>query len=67
MMRIEGSGVSATRFSFTATVYSTNSHSIARLARQQADAIQDPEVLRRLTVKISVVKTMIDIIILTIK
>ena len=30
---------------------------IARIAKQQADAIQDPEVLRRLTVKISVVKT----------
>ena len=30
---------------------------IVRLAKQQADAIQDPEVLRRLTVKISVVKT----------
>jgi predicted transposase YdaD len=30
---------------------------IARLAKQQADAIQDPEVLRRLTVKISIVKT----------
>jgi len=30
---------------------------IARLAKQQADAIGDPEVLRHLTVKISVVKT----------
>jgi predicted transposase YdaD len=30
---------------------------IARLAKQQADAIEDPEVLRRLTVKISIVKT----------
>ncbi len=30
---------------------------IARLAQRQADAIEDPEVLRRLTVKISVVKT----------
>jgi predicted transposase YdaD len=30
---------------------------IVRLAKQQADAIQDPEVLRHLTVKISVVKT----------
>lgn len=30
---------------------------IARLAKRQADAIEDPEVLRRLTVKISVVKT----------
>jgi predicted transposase YdaD len=30
---------------------------IVRLAKQQAAAIQDPEVLRRLTVKISVVKT----------
>jgi predicted transposase YdaD len=30
---------------------------IARLAKQQADAIEDPAVLRRLTVKISIVKT----------
>ena len=30
---------------------------IARLAKQQADAIEDPEMLRRLTVKISIVKT----------
>ena len=30
---------------------------IARLAKQQADAIEDPEVLRRLIVKISIVKT----------
>ncbi len=30
---------------------------IARLAKRQADAIEDPEVLRHLTVKISVVKT----------
>lgn len=30
---------------------------IARLAKRQADAIKDPEVLRHLTVKISVVKT----------
>jgi predicted transposase YdaD len=30
---------------------------IARLAKRQTDAIQDPEVLRRLTVKISIVKT----------
>ncbi|HEX9135180.1 MAG TPA: hypothetical protein VF844_23070 [Ktedonobacteraceae bacterium] len=30
---------------------------IARLAKQQADAIENPEVLRRLTVKISIVKT----------
>ncbi len=30
---------------------------IARLAKQQADAIEDPEVLRHLTVKISIVKT----------
>jgi flagellar biosynthesis/type III secretory pathway protein FliH len=30
---------------------------IARLAKRQADAIEDPEVLRRLTVKISGVKT----------
>lgn len=30
---------------------------IARLAKKQADVIEDPEVLRRLTVKISVVKT----------
>jgi predicted transposase YdaD len=30
---------------------------IARLAKQQADAIEDPEVLRRLTVKISIVRT----------
>ncbi len=30
---------------------------IARLAKQQADAIEDSEVLRRLTVKISIVKT----------
>ena len=30
---------------------------LARLAKQQADAIKDPEVLRHLTVKISVVKT----------
>ncbi len=30
---------------------------IARLAKQQADAIHDPEVLRRLIVKLSVVKT----------
>jgi predicted transposase YdaD len=30
---------------------------IARLAKRQADAIEDPDVLRRLTVKISVVKT----------
>lgn len=30
---------------------------IARLAQRQADAIKDPEVLRHLTVKISVVKT----------
>jgi flagellar biosynthesis/type III secretory pathway protein FliH len=30
---------------------------IARLAKQQADAIEDPGVLRRLTVKISIVKT----------
>jgi len=29
----------------------------ARLAKKQADAIEDPEVLRRLIVKISVVKT----------
>jgi len=29
----------------------------ARLAKQQADAIKDPEVLRHLTVKISIVKT----------
>ena len=30
---------------------------IARLAKRQADAIEDPEVLRHLTVKISIVKT----------
>jgi hypothetical protein len=30
---------------------------IARLAKQQADAIKDQEVLRHLTVKISIVKT----------
>ena len=30
---------------------------IARLAKQQADAIEDPDVLRRLIVKISIVKT----------
>src|SRR5574337_209027 len=30
---------------------------IARLAKRQADAIEDPEVLRHLTVRISVVKT----------
>jgi predicted transposase YdaD len=30
---------------------------IARLAKQQADTIEDPEMLRRLTVKISIVKT----------
>jgi predicted transposase YdaD len=30
---------------------------IARLAKQQADAIEDPETLRRLIVKISIVKT----------
>jgi predicted transposase YdaD len=30
---------------------------IARLAKQQTDAIEDPEMLRRLTVKISIVKT----------
>jgi len=30
---------------------------IARLAKKQADAIEDPEVLRRLIVKLSVVKT----------
>jgi flagellar biosynthesis/type III secretory pathway protein FliH len=30
---------------------------IARLAKQQADAIEDPEILRRLIVKISIVKT----------
>ncbi len=30
---------------------------IARLAKQQAEAIEDPDVLRRLTVKISIVKT----------
>jgi predicted transposase YdaD len=30
---------------------------IARLAKQQAEAIEDPEMLRRLTVKISIVKT----------
>ena len=30
---------------------------IAHLARRQADTIKDPDVLRRLTVKISVVKT----------
>jgi len=30
---------------------------IARLAKKQADAIENPEVLRRLIVKISVVKT----------
>ena len=30
---------------------------IARLAKQQADALEDPEMLRRLTVKISIVKT----------
>jgi predicted transposase YdaD len=30
---------------------------MARLAKQQADAIEDPDVLRRLTVKISIVKT----------
>ncbi|HEY6285797.1 MAG TPA: hypothetical protein VIX20_09055 [Ktedonobacteraceae bacterium] len=30
---------------------------IAHLARRQADAIKDPDVLRRLTVKISIVKT----------
>jgi predicted transposase YdaD len=30
---------------------------IASLARRQADTIEDPEVLRRLTVKISIVKT----------
>jgi predicted transposase YdaD len=30
---------------------------IARLAKQQADVIEDPEVLRHLTVKISIVKT----------
>ncbi len=34
------------------------SAAISRMARQQVDAIQDPDVLRRLTVKISVVKTM---------
>jgi predicted transposase YdaD len=33
---------------------------IERLAKQQADAIEDPEVLRRLTVKISIVKTSIE-------
>ena len=30
---------------------------IVHLAKKQADAIEDPEVLRRLTVRISVVKT----------
>jgi len=30
---------------------------IARMAKQQADTIEDPEVLRRLIVKISIVKT----------
>ena len=30
---------------------------IARLAKQQVDAIEDTDVLRRLTVKISIVKT----------
>jgi len=30
---------------------------IARLAKRQADVIEDPEVLRHLTVKISIVKT----------
>ena len=30
---------------------------IARLAKQQADTIEDPEMLRRLIVKISIVKT----------
>jgi predicted transposase YdaD len=30
---------------------------IARLTKQQADALEDPEMLRRLTVKISIVKT----------
>ena len=30
---------------------------IARLAKQQTDTIEDPEVLRRLIVKISIVKT----------
>jgi hypothetical protein len=30
---------------------------IARLAKQQVDTIEDPEMLRRLIVKISIVKT----------
>jgi hypothetical protein len=35
-------------------------HKIASLARKRADAIEDPEVLRRLIVKISIVKTSIE-------